>query len=95
MEVDRRNSGLSNLPLLVLVMIFLQETRGGVTLQKLAKMLREATGDERYRAEMDLRARNIKEMLHSSSVKAIPEPVVFAFGLWIAFAWSSHFYSCQ
>jgi hypothetical protein len=40
---------------------------------------------------MDFEARNIKEMLHNSSVKAvhmlITEPVVFAFGLWIVFAW--------
>jgi hypothetical protein len=40
---------------------------------------------------MDLEAKNIKEMLHNSSIKAVnmlaTEPVVFAFGLWIAFAW--------
>lgn len=40
---------------------------------------------------MDLEAKDIKEMLHNSSVKAVhmlvTEPVVFAFGLWIAFAW--------
>jgi MFS family permease len=83
--------GLSNLPLLAVIAICLRETRGGVTLHKRAKQLRIATGDDRYRAEMDLEAKDIKEMLHNSSVKAvhmlITEPVVFAFGLWIAFAW--------
>jgi MFS family permease len=83
--------GLANLPLLAAILLFFRETRGGVTLHKRAKALRAATGDERYRAEMDLEARNIKEMLHNSSVKAVKmlstEPVVFAFGLWIAFAW--------
>jgi hypothetical protein len=38
---------------------------------------------------MDLEAKNINEMLHNSSVKAvkmlITEPVAFAFGLWILF----------
>lgn len=83
--------GLSNLPLLAIIFISLPETRGGITLHKRAKALRAATGDERYRAKMDLEAKNIKEMLHNSSVKAVhmlaTEPVVFAFGLWIVFAW--------
>lgn len=83
--------GLANLPLLAIITIFLRETRGGVTLHKRAKELRKSTGDERYRAAMDLEARDIKDMLHNSSVKAVhmlvSEPVVFAFGLWIAFAW--------
>ncbi|KAI9742131.1 MAG: hypothetical protein M1834_000521 [Cirrosporium novae-zelandiae] len=83
--------GLSNIPLFVVSFFALRETRGGVTLQKRAKLLREETGDDRYRSPMDLEARNIKEMLHASSVKAVhmlvTEPVVFGFGLWIAFAW--------
>lgn len=83
--------GLANIPLLLIIFVSLRETRGGVTLHKRAKALRQATGDERWKAKMDLEAKNIKEMLHSSSVKAVhmlvTEPVVFAFGLWIAFAW--------
>ncbi|CZR66763.1 related to multidrug resistance protein [Phialocephala subalpina] len=83
--------GLANLPLLAIIAVSLRETRGGVTLHKRAKALRNTTGDERYKAGMDLEAKNIKEMLHNSSVKAVhmlvTEPVVFAFGLWIAFAW--------
>jgi MFS family permease len=83
--------GLANVPLLIIIAVSLRETRGGVTLHNRAKALREATGDARYKAAMDLEAHNIKEMLHKSSVKAIQmlvtEPVVFAFGLWIGFAW--------
>ncbi|KAK0637858.1 putative transporter C36.01c [Lasiodiplodia hormozganensis] len=83
--------GLSCVPLLIIILVFFRETRGGVTLHKRAKALRAATGDERYKAQMDLEARNIKQMLNASSVKAVKmlatEPVVFAFGLWIAFAW--------
>jgi MFS family permease len=81
--------GLANVPLLAITAISLRETRGGVTFHKRAKSLR--TGDEQYRAAMNLDAKNIKEMLHNSSVKSvkmlITEPVVFTFGLWIAFAW--------
>jgi MFS family permease len=83
--------GLANVPLLILIFVGLRETRGGVTLHKRAKALRAATGDERYKAEMDLEAKDLKEMLHNSSVKAVhmlaTEPVVFAWGLFIAFAW--------
>ncbi|KAL1634112.1 hypothetical protein SLS58_010810 [Diplodia intermedia] len=83
--------GISCVPLLIIILVFFKETRGGVTLHKRAKALRAATGDERYKAQMDLEARNIKQMLNASSVKAVKmlatEPVVFAFGLWIAFAW--------
>ncbi|KAF1974150.1 fructose facilitator [Bimuria novae-zelandiae CBS 107.79] len=84
--------GLANIPLLIAVFAFFPETRGGVFLHKRAKKLREATGDERYVAEDDIYTPDVKSMLRASSVKAIrmlvTEPVVFAFGLWIAFCWA-------
>ncbi|KAK5127309.1 hypothetical protein LTR08_004436 [Meristemomyces frigidus] len=83
--------GLANIPLLVILVVFFKETRGGVTLHKRAKALRNATGDERYVAFDDIATPNWKVMLKASSVKAIQmlfsEPVVFAFGLWIGFTW--------
>lgn len=83
--------GFSCVPLLIVLVVFFKETRGGVTLHKRAKQLRTATGDQRYKAQMDLEAKDLKQMLNASSVKAVKmlatEPVVFAFGLWIAFAW--------
>lgn len=83
--------GLANIPLLILVLFTLTETRGGVTLQKRAKTLRKDTGDDRWVAREDLEAPTIKEMLHSSTVKAakmlVTEPVVFFFGFWISFTW--------
>jgi MFS family permease len=83
--------GLANIPLIILVAIFLQETRGGAIMAKRAKLLREKTGDERYRAKSNLEAPSLKHMLHNSSVKAInmlvTEPAVLAFGIWIGFAW--------
>ena len=54
-------------------------------------MIRKKTGDKRYVCGIDLDARNVKDLLHAASVKAVKmlatELVVFAFGLWIAFAW--------
>jgi MFS family permease len=83
--------GLANIPLAIIIALCLRETRGSVTLTKRAKILRQHTGDDRYVTQKDLEAPGIKEMLHSSSVKAIhmlvTEPVVLAFGLWISFAW--------
>ncbi|RAH82001.1 MFS transporter [Aspergillus japonicus CBS 114.51] len=83
--------GLANIPLALVILFFLPETRGSVALGKRAKLLRKHTGDDRYVTENDLEAPSLKHMLHNSSVKAIKmlitEPVVFAFGLWIAFAW--------
>jgi len=56
-----------------------------------ASTVRKATGDDRYQSAMDFETPSVKAMLKSSSVKAIymlaTEPVVFAFGLWIAFSW--------
>ncbi|PWY71800.1 MFS transporter [Aspergillus sclerotioniger CBS 115572] len=83
--------GLANIPLGIIILFCLPETRGSVALGKRAKLLRTQTGDDRYVTENDLEAPSLKVMLHNSSVKAIKmlitEPVVFAFGLWISFAW--------
>lgn len=83
--------GLANIPLVIVITIFLCETRGGVALTKRAKMIRQSNGDERFVTHNEIEAPGIKQMLHNSSVKAIKmlfsEPVVFAFGLWISFAW--------
>lgn len=84
--------GLANIPLLICIFAFFPETRGGVELHKRAKQLRQATGDEKYVAEEDIYTPDVRSMLKASSVKAVrmlaTEPVVFAFGLWIAFCWA-------
>lgn len=83
--------GIANVPLLIVILFFLKETRGEVVLQKRAKALNKATDTNKYVSAIDLDVRNIKDLLHAASVKAIKmlatEVVVFAFGLWIAFAW--------
>ncbi|RJE23409.1 Major Facilitator Superfamily [Aspergillus sclerotialis] len=83
--------GLANIPLAIVILFCLRETRGSVALDKRAKVVRQETQNEHYVTRKDLEAPGLKQMLHNSSVKAIKmlltEPVVFAFGLWIAFAW--------
>ncbi|KXS95818.1 hypothetical protein AC578_6268 [Pseudocercospora eumusae] len=83
--------GLSNIPLLICIFVFFPETRGGVTLAKRAKMLRKFLNDERFVSPDEIETPSLKSMLKASSVKAFrmlaTEPVVFAFGLWIAFCW--------
>lgn len=87
--------GMSNIPLAVLVTLTFQETRGGVYLKKRAQVLRAALGDQRIKSPMELESHDVKQMLHTSCVKAIKmlitEPVVLVFGLWIAFAWGITF----
>ncbi|KAK7923602.1 hypothetical protein PG985_007673 [Apiospora marii] len=87
--------GIANVPLLLLIFFYFPETRGGVELHRRAKALRAATGDERYVSEGDILTPSLQSMLKASSVKAIhmliTEPVVFAFGLWIAFCWAVAF----
>ncbi|BCS24445.1 MFS transporter [Aspergillus puulaauensis] len=83
--------GLANIPLILCVALFLQETRGGAIMQKRAKLLRDQTSDARYKSKSELEAPTLKHALHNSSIKAVhmlaTEPAVFAFGLWIGFAW--------
>jgi MFS family permease len=83
--------GIANVPLLIAIVVLFTETRGGVALHKRAKLVRKATGDERYVATDDIATPSVKVLLKNSSVKAIQmlitEPVVFAFGLWIGFTW--------
>ncbi|PIB03020.1 putative MFS-type transporter [Cercospora beticola] len=83
--------GLSTIPLLICIVIFFPETRGGVFLQRRARQLRKATGDDRYVGPDEIETPSLQSMLKASSVKAFKmlatEPVVFAFGLWIAFCW--------
>ncbi|TPR03106.1 hypothetical protein CAN33_0013285 [Aspergillus niger] len=59
--------GLANIPLGLVILFFLPETRGSVALGKRAKALRTHTGDDRYVTENDLEAPSLKTMLHNSS----------------------------
>ncbi|GAA6031621.1 hypothetical protein JCM8097_006553 [Rhodosporidiobolus ruineniae] len=86
---------IANGVLLIAEVILLKETRGAKILLRRAKKLRKETGKNNIRAPMELEHENVKDLLRESCTRAfkllIGEPVVLAFGLWIAYAWGITF----
>lgn len=79
---------IANGVLLVLEIIFLRETRGAKILARRAKALRKETGKNNIRAPVELENESVKDLLRTACTRSISllvrEPVVLAFGLWIA-----------
>lgn len=79
---------IANGALLVLEIIFLRETRGAKILARRAKALRKETGKNNIRAPVELENESVKDLLRTACTRSISllvrEPVVLAFGLWIA-----------
>ncbi|GAA5823046.1 hypothetical protein JCM11251_007464 [Rhodosporidiobolus azoricus] len=86
---------IANGVLLVAEIFLLKETRGAKLLLDRAKKMRKETGKTNIRAPMELENESVKELLRTSCTRAIKllakEPVVLAFGLWIAYAWGITF----
>ncbi|GAA5901788.1 hypothetical protein JCM8208_003588 [Rhodotorula glutinis] len=86
---------IANGCLLILEVIFLKETRGAKILLKRAKQMRKETGRNNIRAPVELENESVKDLLKASCTRSIvllfKEPVVLAFGLWIAYAWGITF----
>ncbi|TIB84808.1 putative MFS transmembrane transport protein [Wallemia mellicola] len=77
---------------LLLIELFLfKETRGATVLAQRTKKLRKETGDNRFRAPIELESESIKMLLHKSCTRAFillaREPVILFFGIWIALSW--------
>ncbi|BGP57183.1 hypothetical protein JCM8202_005379 [Rhodotorula sphaerocarpa] len=81
--------------LLVLEILFFRETRGAKLLARRAKKLRRETGKNNIRAPIELEAGSVKDMFKVACTRSFillaQEPVVLAFGLWIAYAWGITF----
>ncbi|KAH8929613.1 MFS general substrate transporter [Atractiella rhizophila] len=75
----------------ILMNIILRETRGSVILSTIARKLRVTTGDNRYKVKADEERSSLAILIRVSLSRPLyllaTEPVVFAFSLWIAFAW--------
>ncbi|KAK4698332.1 hypothetical protein P7C70_g7950, partial [Phenoliferia sp. Uapishka_3] len=86
---------IANGVLFIAEVFFLKETRGAKILSVRAKQLRKETGNNNIKSPAELETESIKELLTKSSTKAIKlmihEPVVLAFGFWIAMAWGITF----
>lgn len=79
---------MQNGALLILELLFLRETRGAKILARRAKKFRRETGKNNFRAQIELENESVKDLLKTSCTRSISllfrEPVVLAFGLWIA-----------
>ena len=77
--------------LLIIEILFFRETRGATILASRAKKLRKSTGDNRFRAPIELESESVKMLLHKSCTRSIMllvrEPVILFFGLWISLCW--------
>ncbi|GAA5921703.1 hypothetical protein JCM1841_007096 [Sporobolomyces salmonicolor] len=86
---------IANGVLLIIEIIFLKETRGAKILLQRAKKMRKETGNMSIRAPVELENESVKQLLKTSCTRAVillvKEPVVLAFGCWIAFAWGLTF----
>lgn len=74
--------------LFVAEVLFLKETRGAKILTQRAKRLRKETGNPNIKSPSEVETKSIKELLKKSTTRAVvlmvKEPVVLAFGAWIA-----------
>ncbi|KAI9062694.1 MFS general substrate transporter [Trametes sanguinea] len=75
----------------VMVPIFMKETRSGVLLTRMAKKLRKETDNHHYRARIEDERASLRTLIYISCTRPIylllTEPVVAAFSLWVGFAW--------
>ncbi|KIP03425.1 hypothetical protein PHLGIDRAFT_110854 [Phlebiopsis gigantea 11061_1 CR5-6] len=75
----------------VSVPFLMRETRSAVVLTRIAKKLRQRTGDHRYRARVEDERANLRTLVWISCTRPVyltlTEPVVASFSLWIGFAW--------
>lgn len=84
-------SAITSFVALLLIVIFMRETRSTVLLRKLAKKIRKETGDKRYRARIEDEGVDLKRLIWIASTRPalllVTEPTVAAFSAWIGFAW--------
>ncbi|GAC97838.1 multidrug transporter [Pseudozyma hubeiensis SY62] len=77
--------------ILILLLVFLKETRGSILLTRRASKLRKTTGDQRYKARAELERASVSVLIKNSLTRPlvflVKEPIVTAFSLWISFTW--------
>ncbi|EDR05708.1 MFS polyamine transporter [Laccaria bicolor S238N-H82] len=76
---------------LLLLPLFMRETRSAVLLTRIARKLRKETGDPRYRARVEDERTSLRTLIYISCTRPIylmlTEMIVSSFSLWIGFAW--------
>ncbi|KAJ7089879.1 MFS polyamine transporter [Mycena belliarum] len=75
----------------LLVPLIMRETRSSILLTRLARKMRQDTGDYRYRARIEDERDSLASLIFVSCTRPIhlllTEPVVSSFSLWIGFLW--------
>ncbi|KAI0917884.1 hypothetical protein AcV5_002710 [Taiwanofungus camphoratus] len=75
----------------VMVPLFMKETRASVLLVRLAKKMRKQTGNKRIRARVEDERASLSTLIYISCTRPVyllmTEPVVLSFTLWVGFAW--------
>lgn len=82
----------------MLMMVFLEETRGPVLLsRKAARMTKECGGSVTYRCRADDEKMSVPQMIKTSVSRPLiyltSEPIVTSFSLWVGFLWGTVFAS--
>ena len=76
---------------LVVIVLFLPETRGSVILRRRVQKLKKETGDESMIADGDESRLSILKLIKISTTRPLmllfTEHIVFWFSLWVSFAW--------
>lgn len=76
---------------ILLIYVFMPETRMPVLLTRRAKQIRKETGDARYCSRAELELPSLRTLLYISCTRPLvlllTEPVVASFSAWIGFAW--------
>ncbi|KIJ65201.1 hypothetical protein HYDPIDRAFT_88764, partial [Hydnomerulius pinastri MD-312] len=67
------------------------ETRSSIILTRMAKKMRQDTGDGRYRARAELEKQSLASLIRISCTRPLylmfTEPTVLSFSVWIGFVW--------
>ncbi|KAJ3715091.1 major facilitator superfamily domain-containing protein [Lentinula raphanica] len=80
---------------LVLVPLISRETRSSIILTRIARRMRQKTGNPRYRARVEDERAKLSTLIWVSCTRPIllltTEPIVASFSLWIGFVWGVFF----
>ncbi|KAJ8689728.1 hypothetical protein PTI98_012601 [Pleurotus ostreatus] len=76
---------------IILYSVTMRETRSSIILLRIARNLRNKTGDARYIAPVEIHGRKLWNLVYVACTRPLylllTEPIVASFSLWIGFAW--------
>ncbi|KAF9490043.1 MFS general substrate transporter [Pleurotus eryngii] len=80
-----------NAAYIILYSVTMRETRSSIILLRIARNLRNKTGDARYIAPVEIHGRKIWNLVYTACTRPLylllTEPIVTSFSVWVGFAW--------